>query len=279
MKKIILAVMVAAAAFAFANPASANPNRDNIQYSENIPQKKKVVKKKNKKKVVKAQKVAPEHNAFVKCEGIFNSCNSKKEEVVTSSVDETSASYWSKEYARNNPPPQQVATVVTTRSGKQLREDQRRRVVQKCGWFSCQGEYEVVAEAKKWEGKTAMANRHELRNLLAEGNGGDPVDPARIPWCAAFANAILNRLGYETTNSLTARSFLAWGKKTKEPLEGDIVVLRRGKDEWTGHVGFFAGYEVFEGVRYVKVLGGNQNKAVNVAYFPVSMVLGYRTAA
>ena len=100
----------------------------------------------------------------------------------------------------------------------------------------------------------------------------------RIPWCAAFANAILNRSGYETTNSLMARSFLHWGTKTKDPRDGDIVVLKRGQSNATGHVGFFQGYEWFAGVQYVKVLGGNTDNAVQVGYFPISAVLGYRTA-
>lgn len=281
MNKTILAVMVAAAAVAFVAPASAKPTSDNIQYSENIPvKKKKVVKKKPVKKAT-PQKVSPEQNAFLKCEGLFNlNCgSSKKEEVATySTVDESSASYWAKEHARTNPPAPVQTTVLTTRSGAQLRDDKRRKIVQKCGWFSCEGEYEVVAEAKKWEGKNAKVNRSELKNMLAGGNKGEPVDPARIPWCAAFANAILNRLGYETTNSLQARSFLAWGSATKEPKEGDIVVLRRGRDGWTGHVGFFYGFEFIDGIQYVKVLGGNQDKSVSVAYFPKTMVLGYRTA-
>ena len=46
-----------------------------------------------------------------------------------------------------------------------------------------------------------------------------------------------------------------------------------------GHVGFFMGYEWFEGVKYVKVLGGNTDHAVQVGYFPASKVVGYRTYA
>ena len=85
----------------------------------------------------------------------------------------------------------------------------------------------------------------------------DPIDPQHVAWCAAFANAILRRENKETTHSLMARSFLHWGKVTHDPKEGDIVVLARGKDGWSGHVGFFMGYETFDGVKYVKVLGGN----------------------
>ena len=134
-------------------------------------------------------------------------------------------------------------------------------------------------EAKRWEGKTAMGNRQELKVLLAEGNHNVPVDPARIPWCAAFANAILNRQGYETTGSLTARSFLTLNHKTKDPEIGDIVITKRGRSNATGHVGFFEGFEEVGGVKYVKIFGGNTQKAVSTGWFPVTAVLGYRKVA
>lgn len=139
-------------------------------------------------------------------------------------------------------------------------------------------EPKTLAEAKKWEGKDARKNKQELKALFAE-NSVPPIDPTRVPWCAAFANAILNRIGYETTNSLQARSFLAWGKKTWNPNDGDVVVLARGRSKSTGHVGFFQGYETWNGTKYVKVLGGNTDHGVQIGYFPVQKVLGYRTAS
>lgn len=138
-------------------------------------------------------------------------------------------------------------------------------------------EPKTLVEARKWEGKDARINKQELKSLFAQ-NSVPPIDPTRIPWCAAFANAILNRIGYETTNSLQARSFLAWGKKTWNPNDGDIVVLARGRSKSTGHVGFFQGYETWNGTKYVKVLGGNTDHGVQIGYFPVSKVLGYRTS-
>jgi uncharacterized protein (TIGR02594 family) len=275
MKKIILAAMVASAAFAFANPVQAKPASDNIQHSENIPaKKKKVVKKKVNKQAVK---VAPEHNAFAKSCGFFDlSCSSsppKKEEVAvasyTQSDEETAASYWRKESVRQ-------AAITPAPTKKIDTREQRVAIVQDCSWFSCvNGAYQ---EAKRWEGKTARGNKQELRALFQSGNQ-QPIDPTRIPWCAAFANAILNRVGYEGTDSLMARSFLALNHKTKEPQIGDIVVLKRGRDKNSGHVGFFEGFEYFEGIKYVKVFGGNTDKSVTTGYFPVTAVLGYRKVA
>jgi len=135
----------------------------------------------------------------------------------------------------------------------------------------------IINEASRMEGKNARKDREQIKSYLkSASNKNEPVDPARIPWCAAFANAVLRRVGYEGTESLMARSFLHYGVKTKDPVEGDIVVLRRGRSSVTGHVGFFNGYEWYGSELYVKVLGGNQNKEVNVAYFPANLVLGYR---
>lgn len=93
-----------------------------------------------------------------------------------------------------------------------------------------------------------------------------------VAWCAAFANAMLERSGVKGCNSLTARSFLKWGKKLDRPVEGCIVVFKRGNSSWQGHVAFF----VKESNKYVTVLGGNQADAVNVRRYSKSKFLGYR---
>jgi uncharacterized protein (TIGR02594 family) len=126
-----------------------------------------------------------------------------------------------------------------------------------------------VAIARKYEGMNARRNRGTLKTVLN-------VDPMRIPWCAAFANAMLARAGYEGTGSLMARSFLNYGQKTWNPSQGDIVVFKRGRSRRSGHVGFYMGEETIRGVQYILVLGGNQRRSVNVAYYPKRKVLGYR---
>jgi len=137
------------------------------------------------------------------------------------------------------------------------------------------GTPDPIRIAKQWEGYHAHTNRSELRNLLTKGNEA-PVDPVKIPWCAAFANAILKQTGREGTGSLQARSFLGYGIATKYPREGDIVIFSRGRNRYAGHVGFYMGEEIIEGVKYILVFGGNQNKQVNVAHYPASKLLGYR---
>ena len=135
--------------------------------------------------------------------------------------------------------------------------------------FSSNGMQKPVAVAKNWEGKHAVRNRKELKDALN-------VDPLSVAWCAAFVNTILKQSGFEGTNSLQARSFLQYGSVTRHPEYGDIVVFSRGRNQFAGHVGFYVGEEIVEGVRYILVLGGNQRKEVNVAYYPANYVLGYR---
>jgi uncharacterized protein (TIGR02594 family) len=127
-------------------------------------------------------------------------------------------------------------------------------------------------------GMNARKDKKELANLF-EKNLGQRVDPTRIPWCAAWTNMVLAETGVEGTDSLMARSFLNWGHAIREPKQGDIVVLRRGRNKFAGHVGFFIQTVEVNGQRYIAVLGGNQSKGVSIAYYPESKVIGYRTAA
>ena len=133
-----------------------------------------------------------------------------------------------------------------------------------------------MVEAQSMIGMNAKANRKELKHYMNAAKAG-PVDPLHIPWCAGWTNAVLQNNGLQGTRQLTARSFLKWGYPTKDPQDGDIVVLRRGRSNWTGHVGFFVGYEDYEGTTYVKVLSGNTDKQVAVGYFPKTYVLAYRS--
>ena len=141
-------------------------------------------------------------------------------------------------------------------------EVQTQRVAKRSG--------DPITVAKKYEGMHAYKDRATLQSLM-------DIDPAKIAWCAGFVNAILDKVGIAGTDSLQARSFLNWGTVTKNPKEGDVVIFTRGRSREAGHVGFYVGEEVVDGVRYILVLGGNQRKAVNVAYYPAKHVLGYRT--
>jgi len=93
-----------------------------------------------------------------------------------------------------------------------------------------------------------------------------------VPWCAAFANAMLALAGVKGTGSLAARSFLEWGRKAAKPYRGSIVVFKRGNKAWQGHVGFVEKVSDHS----VWCLGGNQGDRVCVRRFAASSVLGLR---
>jgi uncharacterized protein (TIGR02594 family) len=103
--------------------------------------------------------------------------------------------------------------------------------------------------------------------------GFPEIDDDETAWCAGFANAMIERAGYNGSKSLAARSFLTWGKEVTKPYPGCLVVFWRvSPRSWQGHIAFYVG----ETKTHVKVLGGNQANAVNITEYPKSQVLGYR---
>ncbi|MCE9601434.1 MAG: SH3 domain-containing protein [Gemmatimonadetes bacterium] len=91
----------------------------------------------------------------------------------------------------------------------------------------------------------------------------------RVGWVAAkYVQA-----GHAGTDSARARSWLNWGKATKSPSVGCVVVLQRDANK--GHVGFF----VSRTPTHVRLLGGNQQNRVCEQDYPLAHLLGYRAPA
>ena len=118
-------------------------------------------------------------------------------------------------------------------------------------------------------------NRTELKILLG-------VDPTKYEWCAAFVNAILkyNDIpGSESVSDypLLARSFLSWGETViGDPVLGDVVIFPRGREQWKGHVGFYAGEIMVGSIKYYIILGGNQNNEVSYEYYKANTAIDVR---
>ena len=246
MRKCLLALLLASVSVCLITTEAEARRRHHIHHHIKIAKT---------KKNTEFVKVDPKKNPFLHNSIVERSANS----------DDSVSAFFREEQLRNQSIPEPTKTT----------KEKNVQVAKTCNWFTCAGG--VYQQAKRWEGMTARGNRSELKQLFAN-NGVQPIDPTRIPWCAAFANAILRREGYQGTNSLLARSFLSWGHRTIEPKEGDIVVISRGRNTTYGHVGFFAGYEMYNGVKYVKVFGGNTGHSVQVGHFPAHKVLGYRAA-
>lgn len=83
------------------------------------------------------------------------------------------------------------------------------------------------------------------------------------PWCAIFANAMLESSGFPGTRSALARSFEhdPHFLKLVGPALGCIVTFWRGsRNSGLGHVGFYNG----EAGDYVSTLGGNESDMVRI---------------
>lgn len=93
------------------------------------------------------------------------------------------------------------------------------------------------------------------------------------PWCAAFAGAMLEIVGVQSTRFESAKSYLAWGVPLNQPEVGCIVVFNR---DGGGHVGFVVGRDCNG---HLMVLGGNQGDEVNLRAFDYNRVAGYRWPA
>lgn len=104
------------------------------------------------------------------------------------------------------------------------------------------------------------------------------IDPLRISardYAETFAHEVTSGVVVMPTRSALARHFLTWGIETENPVEGDLVVLKRRGAPLAGHVGFYVAKSKL-GVS-VTILGGNQNDTVCLSNFMAFNILGYRT--
>lgn len=104
---------------------------------------------------------------------------------------------------------------------------------------------------------------------------GASLTPIITGNCSAFTNWCMKQSGLKGTQSAMARSWLKWGVGLTIPAFGCIVVMSRGDNTYSGHVGFWVGDSDEANIR---VLGGNQSNSVSIANFPKAKVLGYRWA-
>ncbi len=122
------------------------------------------------------------------------------------------------------------------------------------------------ADAPSWfQGAVHEIGFHETGNnqgieryisMAHTGSIGDP-------WCAIFANAMLEQTGIPGTRSPSSQSFCNSPNfvELNEPALGAIAVFWRGSQaSGLGHVGFYRG----EDSSKVWVLGGNENDMVQI---------------
>lgn len=127
------------------------------------------------------------------------------------------------------------------------------------------------AVARQFEGVGEKTHRDVLAAFMSKACGRS-VDPANIPWCAGFADAVLAASGRATRGSLRAADFLSYGTATDSPSKGDVVVFKSLAAGSSGHVGFVVGIEG-DKVRYI---AGNDSNKVQESTLSVDKVAGFR---
>lgn len=128
------------------------------------------------------------------------------------------------------------------------------------------------ADAPKWFqlalheiGFHEIGNNQGIGRYIAMAHCGAEGDP----WCAIFANAMLEQAGLTGTRSPSSQSFRSHPGfvQLTSPALGAIVVFWRGaQDSGLGHVGFYRG----EDSGHVWTLGGNENDMVQIEALPKS---------
>lgn len=98
------------------------------------------------------------------------------------------------------------------------------------------------------------------------------ADDDETPWCSSFINWCFQAVDLVGTDSAAARSWLKWGTGIEKPVEGCVVVLKRGAPP-SGHVALYIRDKDKD---HITCLGGNQGNQVKFSHYPKSDVLGYR---
>ena len=130
-----------------------------------------------------------------------------------------------------------------------------------------------VAIARKYIGLTEIkaSNRHPTIDAWAKTLSGKWL--LGQPWCGTFCAQVFKEAGLERKIPKEFFRAKAWenaGTKLDKPAYGCVVTFTR---DGGGHVGFVVG-KTKTGM--LKVLGGNQSNAVNIADFDPKRVTSYR---
>ena len=100
-------------------------------------------------------------------------------------------------------------------------------------------------------------------------------DDSKLPWCGAFVARILKSDGVVIPiNYARAMAWAGFGVQSSVQALGSVVVLKR---DGGGHVGFVTGINTAQTM--VRVLGANQDDAVNERWFSVDRIAAVRQPA
>jgi len=127
-----------------------------------------------------------------------------------------------------------------------------------------------LTKARTYIGFHEQPGNRGIEEFIALAHAGALGDP----WCAIFANGMLEATGFPGTRSPAARSFEdnEHFVELADPVPGAITTMWRGSpSSGSGHVGFYVG----EDSRGELLLAGNQSDQVNIEPQPRKRITGH----
>jgi uncharacterized protein (TIGR02594 family) len=118
------------------------------------------------------------------------------------------------------------------------------------------------------------AARPRIVEMYAKA-GHPEIKSDEVAWCSAAVNAWMMESNIRGTGSLVARSWLSWGRAVdsrKIIPRGAVLIFRRGKSSWQGHVCLCLNDR--DGT--LTVIGGNQKDGVTIDRYRKAALIGAR---
>jgi uncharacterized protein (TIGR02594 family) len=135
----------------------------------------------------------------------------------------------------------------------------------------------LIQEARKFYGEEEIEGaKHNTAILLFfKESGNANITSDEVSWCSVFISYCAKKAGLSYTKKATAKSWLDYGQKIRNPEPGDLVVFwREDPDSWKGHVAIFLSIDPEN--KEVICLGGNQDGKVCIRQYSEEYVVGFR---
>lgn len=132
-------------------------------------------------------------------------------------------------------------------------------------------EPEWMIWAKKEIGVKELTGQNDGKRVCQYDNIAGFTEIGKAFWCGAFIGAALKVAGCDMTGlNASARSFLSLPALIPPFCYGAVCVLKSARGPASGHVGLITGHTK----DMVRLLGGNQNNAVNESWFLKGKIVG-----
>lgn len=135
----------------------------------------------------------------------------------------------------------------------------------------------LIQEARKFYGEEEIEGEKHNKSILLffKESGNANITSDEVSWCSVFISYCAKKAGLSYTKKATAKSWLDYGQKIRNPEPGDLVVFwREDPNSWKGHVAIFLSIDPEN--NEIICLGGNQDGKVCIRQYSEEYVLGFR---